>query len=75
MDKQEVITMLFAFKIIFLVVFFIGVIIMFVAPFFYGKKSEKQNESLSRKITKTRLIGLIIGAVGLLVVLILAYFN
>lgn len=67
--------MLFVFKIIFLVVFLIGVIVMIVAPFFYGKRNEKQSEALLRKITKTRLIGLIIAAVGLLVVLILSYFN
>ncbi len=67
--------MLFIFKIIFLVVFLIGIIIMVVAPFFYGKRNEKQSEAQLRKITKTRLIGLIIAAVGLLVVLILSYFN
>lgn len=48
---------------------------MVVAPFFYEKRNEKQSEALLRKITKTRLIGLIISAVGLLVVLILSYFN
>lgn len=68
---------IFVFKIIFLVVFVIGAIIMFCAPFFYkaDSKSADSQKALSRKVTKLRLIGLIIGAVGLLVVLILGYFN
>lgn len=68
---------LFVFKIIFLVVFIIGAGIMFCAPFFYRDNKGKQSNGqvTSRKITKLRLIGLIIGAVGLLVVLILGYFE
>lgn len=60
---------LFIFKIIFLVVFFVGVAIAFFAPMFFPKDTR---ENLSRKITKIRLIGVIIGATGLLVVVILA---
>lgn len=62
---------LFIFKIIFLVVFIVGVLIMFIAPFIYGRQN-RENPAVSRKVTRLRLIGLIIGCVGLLVVLILA---
>ena len=66
---------LLVFKIIFLVVFIIGTAIMFCAPFFYKDNNKSNSQITSRKITKLRLIGLIIGAVGLLVVLILGYFE
>ena len=66
---------LFVFKIIFLVVFVVGAIIMFCAPFFYPAKDNQDEQIRNRKITKLKLIGLIIGAVGLLVVLILGYFK
>ena len=68
---------LLVFRIIFLVVAAIGALIMFCAPFFYKAENKKQTnqQALSRKVTKLRLIGLIIGAIGLLVVLILGYFD
>ena len=62
---------LFVFKIIFLVVFIVGILIMFVAPFIFGKQN-REDPVVSHKVTKLRLIGLIIGCIGLLVVLILA---
>ena len=66
---------LLVFKIIFLVVFFVGIGIMLCAQVFYPESKSGNNKELLRKITKLRLIGLIIGAVGLLIVLILGYFN
>ena len=66
---------LFVFKIIFLVVFVIGVLLMICAPFIYSEKNNSNEQYRNRKITKLRLIGLVIGCVGLLVVLILGYFN
>ena len=68
---------LLVFKIIFLVVFVVGALITFCAPFFYKSDINKSNnqQAVSRKITKLRLIGIIVGAVGLLVVLILGYFG
>lgn len=69
--------MLLVFKIIFLVVFLVGVLVVALAPFFY-KTSKKNNQTdaiVSRKVVKLRLIGIIIAAVGLLVVLILSYFK
>lgn len=65
---------LMVFKIIFLVVFFVGIGIMLSAQVFYPESKNKNNNEQLRKITKLRLIGLIIGAVGLLVVLILGNF-
>ena len=61
---------LLVFKIIFLVVFAVGVVIMFVAPYIYNKKNMDE-KTHNYKSTKLRLIGLIIACVGLLVVLIL----
>ena len=68
---------LLVFKIIFLVVFVVGTLITFAAPLFYKSETKKSGnqQGLSRRITKLRLIGIIVGAVGLLVVLILGYFG
>ena len=60
-------------KIIFLVVFVIGAIIMVVAPYVYAKEDRSKPE-VNRKVTRLRLIGLIIGATGLLIVTILGAF-
>ena len=61
---------LLVFKIIFLVIFAIGVLIMLAAPLVYAKQDRNKPE-VNRRVTKLRLIGLIIGAFGLLVVTIL----
>lgn len=64
---------LFVFKIIFLVVFGLGVLAMVAAPLFYGKQDRSKPE-VYRKIVKTRMIALVVAATGLLVVLILGAF-
>ena len=66
---------LLVFKIIFLVVLVIGVVIMVSAPWIYSEKTNSNEKLRVHKITKLKLIGLIIAGVGLLVVLILGYFN
>ncbi len=66
---------LLVFKIIFLVVLVIGVVIMVSAPWIYSEKTNTNEKLRVHKITKLKLIGLIIAGVGLLVVLILGYFN
>lgn len=62
---------LFVFKIIFLVVFFAGAGLAFLAPIFYAKEN-RSDPNVNRRVTKLRLIGVIIGATGLLIVIILA---
>lgn len=64
--------MLFIFKVIFLVVFAIGGLIVVGAPVFYARGKNNNDVVRNRKITKLRLIGVIIACVGLLVVIILA---
>ena len=61
---------LFVFKIIFLVICAIGILIMVAAPLVYSKQDRSKPE-VNRRVTRLRLIGLIIGAFGLLVVTIL----
>ena len=65
---------LLVFKIIFLVVFVIGVLIMVFAQYFFGAKKNIDEKVLNKKITKTKLIGLLVASFGLLLVLILGNF-
>ena len=48
---------------------------MVSAPWIYSEKTNTNEKLRVHKITKLKLIGLIIAGVGLLVVLILGYFN
>ena len=65
---------LFVFKIIFLIVFVIGGLIMLCAPLFYPAIKVTDEKIRVRKITKLKLIGVIVAGVGLLVVIILSNF-
>lgn len=64
--------MLFVFKVIFLVVFAIGGLIVLCAPVFYPNGKNSSEVVRNRKVTRLRLIGVIIACIGLLVVIILA---
>ena len=61
------------FKIIFLVVFFVGIAVIFAAPLF-TPKAERETKSGHHHTTKIRLIGMIIASSGILIVLILGAF-
>lgn len=64
----------FVFKIIFLVVMVIGGLVMLAAPMMVSQVKNKDIILRNRKITKVRLIGVIIACVGLLMVIILSNF-
>lgn len=67
-------TVLMAFKIVFLIVALVGFVVIFGAPLIilHGKKDADVRRR--RLAVKTRLIGVIIASVGLLVVIILSNF-
>ncbi len=58
------------FKIIFLIVMFLGIVAMIVTPLFFPKDS-RNDVSTNRKITKIRLIAMIVSASALLIVLLI----
>ncbi len=60
------------FKFIFLAVFAIGGLLLLCAPLFYSGIKHTDEILRNRKITKLRLIAVLIACVGLLMVIILA---
>ena len=67
-------TALMIFKIIFLAVTLIGLVVIFAAPFIILRGKNDNDVRRRRLSVKVRLIGVLIASVGLLIVIILSNF-
>ena len=62
------------FKIIFLIAFFVGVVVIIAAPLF-TEKSARDTKQGNHHTSKIRLIGMIIASASMLIVLLLGAFK